>query len=245
MTLQELMEHSFWLYGRRLRIYLPGLRERLEGLSLSFGDLSDAIRKNNSDAPNRIIGVALARVLSRVFCLAEHFKSATHELPLVEALARKYPTGYCAYCLQLPCQCPEPRPAVHMEDTLSREQLRWSLREWCLHFERLYGAKNRERGIWNVLNRLYREVAEILSLSVRITAATSQEFRSVDAIYDEFALEFADTLAWIIAVANVLEVDIEQAFLDRYGNGCRKCGQNPCACLHFSMKPVEWLATNR
>lgn len=63
---------------------------------------------------------------------------------------------------------------------------------------------------------------------------------SLDAIEWEFALELADTLAWIIAVANVLAIDLETAVLERFGGGCWKCRQTSCVCTHFDVSPVDW-----
>ena len=42
--------------------------------------------------------------------------------------------------------------------------------------------------------------------------------------------EVADVLAWLLSVANILEVDVEEAFLRQYGSGCPRCGRRPCVC---------------
>ncbi len=44
------------------------------------------------------------------------------------------------------------------------------------------------------------------------------------------ALEFADVLAWLATLANIAGVDLEDAVRRKYGGGCYKCGQLPCAC---------------
>lgn len=41
--------------------------------------------------------------------------------------------------------------------------------------------------------------------------------------------EFADCLAWLLSVGSILDVDAEQA-MDKYSNGCPKCGKSPCGC---------------
>jgi NTP pyrophosphatase (non-canonical NTP hydrolase) len=41
--------------------------------------------------------------------------------------------------------------------------------------------------------------------------------------------EFGDVLAWLASLANLLEVDLEEA-VARYANGCPKCGLTPCDC---------------
>ena len=41
--------------------------------------------------------------------------------------------------------------------------------------------------------------------------------------------EVGDVLAWLASVANLLEVDLEDAAA-RYAMGCPRCGASPCAC---------------
>ena len=41
--------------------------------------------------------------------------------------------------------------------------------------------------------------------------------------------EFGDVLAWLTSLANLTDVDIEEAAA-RYANGCPRCGASPCVC---------------
>ena len=41
--------------------------------------------------------------------------------------------------------------------------------------------------------------------------------------------EFGDAFAWLVSVANLAGVDVEEA-LSRYAAGCPKCHATPCAC---------------
>lgn len=229
MNLKEMMEYFFHLYGRRNRIFLPGLRERIDFLNLAIGDLQESVRK---EASLQNLKIALARVIARIFCIAENF----WELPLVIVMAQKYPKGHCSYCGQLPCQCLERRPETKLEKSISFEQRNWSLKQWSKHLNTLYGSKNRDKGIENLLNRLFKEISELLSLEMRIPNTTA----SLDGIEKEFALELSDALAWTIAVANFFEIDLEEAVLDRYGNGCWKCRYLSCVCTNFNVEPVKW-----
>jgi len=43
--------------------------------------------------------------------------------------------------------------------------------------------------------------------------------------------EFADVIAWLASLANVLKIDLEKAALRKYDNHCPKCGSSPCTCL--------------
>ena len=53
---------------------------------------------------------------------------------------------------------------------------------------------------------------------------------------DELAAEFADVLAWLVTIANVAEIDLQEAVLRKYGRGCPGCGQLVCVC-DLSEKP--------
>jgi len=231
LSLQDLFRHFFRIYGRRNRMFLPSLRDRIDFLNFAIGDLQEAVRKNGNAATLKI---ALARIAARIFCVAEHFSC----LPFVAAIARKYPFEGCAYCKSLPCNCPERRPQPEISPIPLEEQLRWSLAEWCDHFRLLYGERNHERGIENLLNRLFKEVAELLSVSMCVADRKSC---TLDEIEESYAFELADTLAWTIAIANYFGIDFEGAVMERYGKGCSTCGRESCVCTSFNMEPVKWL----
>jgi NTP pyrophosphatase (non-canonical NTP hydrolase) len=46
----------------------------------------------------------------------------------------------------------------------------------------------------------------------------------------EMANEFADVIAWLATIANVVGVDLTQAVMQKYGSGCPGCGGFVCAC---------------
>lgn len=46
---------------------------------------------------------------------------------------------------------------------------------------------------------------------------------------DELAHEFSDVLAWLASLANLTEVDLDEA-VGRYATGCPRCGASPCRC---------------
>jgi NTP pyrophosphatase (non-canonical NTP hydrolase) len=48
--------------------------------------------------------------------------------------------------------------------------------------------------------------------------------------------EFADVLAWLTTMANVVGVDLSQAVASKYGSGCPGCGHLVCSCS-MSEKP--------
>lgn len=79
-----------------------------------------------------------------------------------------------------------------------------------------YGERDRARGLEGTFLWLVEEVGEL-------AAALRQ--RDHEARLDEFA----DCLAWLLSVANVAGVEMEQA-ASRYAKGCPYCAQSPCKC---------------
>ena len=228
MNLSFLCDHFKEIYRKRNCVFLPSLLERINTLNLTIGDLQEAIRKYD----NEVVSVGLARVVAHIICVADQF----HELPFVEIMGRKYHASGCARCHDIPCCCTDcPKPACEMAPDPS--QSAWTLTAWCQYFDRLYGERNRRKGLENVLNRLFKETSELLALAMN---TSYWEGFSLEEIYQEFARELVDTLAWTIAVANILGIDLEAAVLKRYGSGCWACRKQQCECLHFDLRPVDW-----
>ena len=42
--------------------------------------------------------------------------------------------------------------------------------------------------------------------------------------------EIADVLAWLISLANILDIDVEEEVRKKYPDFCPKCGKKPCNC---------------
>jgi NTP pyrophosphatase (non-canonical NTP hydrolase) len=66
------------------------------------------------------------------------------------------------------------------------------------------------------LLRTYQELGEL-------TDAIMKEKAQAD-IEDELA----DVLAWVISIANLLDMELGLALLKKYSNACSKCGSLPC-----------------
>ena len=81
----------------------------------------------------------------------------------------------------------------------------------------MFGAKDASRGIDGTFMWLMEEVGELAS------ALRHGEKR-------ELALEFADVLAWLVTLANIAEVDLDDAVRQKYGRGCPRCGRAVCDC---------------
>ena len=81
----------------------------------------------------------------------------------------------------------------------------------------MYLEKDVARGIDGTFMWLIEEVGEL--------AAALREGSHEDKME-----EFADVLAWLTTIANVAQVDLDQAVRRKYGNGCPGCGQFVCIC---------------
>jgi NTP pyrophosphatase (non-canonical NTP hydrolase) len=80
-----------------------------------------------------------------------------------------------------------------------------------------YDAKDRRRGVEGTFMWFMEEVGE---LSAALRGGADQER----------AEEFADVLAWLATLANVVGVDLEAAVQAKYGSGCPGCKRTPCVC---------------
>jgi len=82
----------------------------------------------------------------------------------------------------------------------------------------LYFKRDCERGVEGTYNWLVDEVEEL-----------GEELRKGK---DREAMEkeFADVIAWLASLANIMGIDLEQAALNKYNHKCPKCRQSPCQC---------------
>jgi NTP pyrophosphatase (non-canonical NTP hydrolase) len=83
----------------------------------------------------------------------------------------------------------------------------------------LYFKKDKERGLYKTFIWLVEEIGELANL-----------IKSNDMTKEDIKEELADITAWTISIANILEIDIESALIDKYPNKCRKCNSSPCQC---------------
>ena len=81
----------------------------------------------------------------------------------------------------------------------------------------MYHVKDAARGVAGTFMWLVEEIGE---LATALRSGT----------HEERTLEFADVLAWLATIANVVDVDLEEAVRRKYGTGCPGCGQFACTC---------------
>jgi NTP pyrophosphatase (non-canonical NTP hydrolase) len=102
-------------------------------------------------------------------------------------------------------------PATPAEDpTISLRGFQELIRE-------MYLPKDVARGVDGTFMWLMEEVGE---LAGALRSGTPEEK----------AAEFADVLAWLATIANVAEVDLQEAVRRKYGDGCPGCGAMRCRC---------------
>ena len=91
------------------------------------------------------------------------------------------------------------------------------IREFQDMMRRIYFHRDSERGAVGTFDWLVDEVEELRE---------ALKEKNVEAMEDEFA----DVLAWLASLANVVNIDLEKATITKYDNSCPKCGQTPCKC---------------
>lgn len=90
------------------------------------------------------------------------------------------------------------------------------IREFQKLMREIYGERDRRRGVEKTYMWMVEEMGEL----VRAIRRKNEE---------EIKNELADVVAWIFSLANLLEIDVENA-LKKYVTVCPKCQKNPCVC---------------
>ena len=88
--------------------------------------------------------------------------------------------------------------------------------EFQREIERIYLDRDSERGVAGTFMWFVEEVGEL---------ATA--LRAGDR--EETAAEFADVFAWLVSLASISGVEMQDA-ISKYGRGCPACHKAPCEC---------------
>ena len=91
-----------------------------------------------------------------------------------------------------------------------------TVEEFQRWMEERYGERDRRRGIDRTFGWFVEEVGE-LSRALRRGERSNLEH------------EFSDAFAWLASLANQAGVDLTDV-LERYRDGCPRCGELPCDC---------------
>jgi NTP pyrophosphatase (non-canonical NTP hydrolase) len=81
----------------------------------------------------------------------------------------------------------------------------------------MYHTKDVARGVDGTFMWLMEEIGELAAALREGTHESRME-------------EFADVLAWLTTIANVVDVDLSEAVVRKYGAGCPGCGHLVCNC---------------
>ena len=92
------------------------------------------------------------------------------------------------------------------------------INEFQQMMHQLYFKRDCERGWEGTFNWLVDEVGE---LGEELKKGTDRQATEK---------EFADVIAWLSSLANVMGIDLEKAAINKYNYKCPKCQQMPCAC---------------
>ena len=82
--------------------------------------------------------------------------------------------------------------------------------------DRMYSERDRQRGAAKTFLWFAEEVGELASAIAKRDNANLKD-------------EFADVMAWLVTLANVEGIDLEQA-IQKFTAGCPGCGQMVCRC---------------
>ena len=92
-----------------------------------------------------------------------------------------------------------------------------SLRQFQQLIREMYLVKDLARGVDGTFMWLMEEIGELASCLRNGT-------------HEERLGEFADVIAWLTTIANVVGVDLNEAVMRKYGSGCPGCRQFICTC---------------
>ena len=92
-----------------------------------------------------------------------------------------------------------------------------TLADFQLLIRRMYLEKDVARGVEGTFMWFMEEVGE---LAAALRNGTQEERLH----------EFADVLAWLTTIANVVGIDLTEAVIQKYGSGCPGCGRFVCTC---------------
>ncbi|MDQ3076500.1 MAG: hypothetical protein M3Q63_00375 [bacterium] len=223
LPLHDVQTYFAKLYGRRNLFVNGSLPERALHMTRRIGRLADAERKSER-MPGR-----LARAFSYFMSVVNYFGG---ELDLARGMMAKFPSYGCCYCHKKPCDClsgHRPAPIEREPDVL---QFKWTIHDWQKHLFEVYGPNNLKRGFWEVHGRLSSEFGELGILNIKgpDTPITP------DLILKECELEAADVFSWIIAIAYIKGIDLQDEVEKRY-KACPGCHKVPCDCPVVFLSP--------
>ncbi len=85
--------------------------------------------------------------------------------------------------------------------------------------EDIYFERDNSRGAEGSLLWFVEEVGELVRA---IRRGETQNLRE----------EFGDVFAWLVSLASIHGINLEEVAFEKYGEGCPRCHHVPCDCPH-------------
>lgn len=116
------------------------------------------------------------------------------------------------------------------------------LRDFQALIHKMYFDKDAARGVSGTYMWLAEEMGELASDLRKMeqlkfspnsepSAITNEEqSEELAKLESNLREEFADVLAWLITIANIVDVDVSEAVTQKYGAGCPGCKKFVCDC---------------
>jgi NTP pyrophosphatase (non-canonical NTP hydrolase) len=98
------------------------------------------------------------------------------------------------------------------------------IREFQQLIRDIYFEKDNHRGLQGTFLWFVEEVGELAE------AIGKYKQKNLPELKKNIALELADIFAWGSSVANLLDIDLEEAIKIKYPDYCLKCKSHPCTC---------------
>jgi len=101
------------------------------------------------------------------------------------------------------------------------------IREFQKLIKKIYYKKDKKRGVEGSFRWLVEEVGELARCLRKIKYPTPGGLKGKNR--QELKEEFADLLAWLVSLASLVGLDLEEA-AKKYKNGCPRCQKKRCIC---------------
>jgi NTP pyrophosphatase (non-canonical NTP hydrolase) len=89
------------------------------------------------------------------------------------------------------------------------------IREFQRMIREIYYARDADRGKEKTMLWIIEEIGEL-----------AEAVRRDEGIGEELA----DAMAWLVSLANLYEIDVEEEIERKYPGYCLRCGKKPCGC---------------
>jgi NTP pyrophosphatase (non-canonical NTP hydrolase) len=89
----------------------------------------------------------------------------------------------------------------------------------------IYLKRDKERGLDKTTLWLVSEIGELTDLIVK-----NKDLETNVEVKKKLSYEIADSVAWLLSVANLLDIDVEKSIIEKYPYKCPRCLKNPCNC---------------